>query len=328
MVKSYFKFPFSEFRSDYSLSAYVRYYKIVKYFGIVFFSLLVISYVFRAKPDQYQTQNHIARVDVGNLSSFNSNWVENLTLALNNDKALGVVLVIDQASSGHGLFEVESAISVIRKMKNKKPVVTFVYGYALGGNYVLASETSYIIAQRTATLGGLSVAVSSFDPKPLLQRIGVDIITKGYGDLKIMPEKDHKNYDAYMKHRNDIYRSLYQWMLTTVTTNRNLEKSSLNNISQGQWYLGERAMKYGLCDEVGDIFLAEDKLRMYLGNDKLPFLDYSHGYDSGAVFNSAASYISGLAYQSFDWVIRSISSNVVRLMSKEMTRYVRHVMYL
>lgn len=328
MVKSYFKLPFSEFRADYSLPAYIRYYKIVKYFGIVLFIMLAISYLLKVKPDQYRTQNHIARIDVGSASSFNMSWTDNLTFALKNDRALGIVLVIDQAASGDGLFEIESAISAIRKMKNKKPVISFIYGYALGGNYVLASETSYIIAQKTATLGGLSVAVSSFDPKPLLQRIGVDIITKGYGDLKIMPEKNDKNYDAYMQHRNGIYRSLYQWMLTTVTTNRNLIKSNINNISQGQWYLGERALKYGLCDEIGDIFLAEDKLRAYLGDDKLPFLDYSHGNAGDIAVNPVASYLARLVYQGSDWAIHAISSRFIRLMSNEITRSIRHVVYL
>ena len=174
------------------------------------------------------------------------------------------------------MYEIETAINLIKSVRGKKPIVSFIYGHALGGNYVLATQSDYIVAQRTATLGGLSIAVSSFDPKPLLSRLGVEIVTKGYGDLKVMPDKNDKNYAAFMQHRNKIYENLFLWMAGTVKANRGLNKEQFEAIAQGQWYLGERALTYHLCDATGDLITASDHVRTLVGNKELELVDYSH----------------------------------------------------
>ena len=238
-MNSYFKFFSFWSRADYSLSGYVKYHRTVRAIALFLLAITFFSYLLGTKPSQHLRQAHIARVDIGSVSNYNATWLSDLRVALDNPKALGVMLVVDQASSmGGDFFDIESAIGRIRAARDNKPVVTYVYGYALGGNYVLASETNYIVAQRTATLGGLSVAVSSFDPKPFLRRIGIDVVTKGFGDLKVMPEKDDKNYDSYIQHRNEVYKNLYHWMLSSVQENRNLSAGNMKKIAEGQWYLG------------------------------------------------------------------------------------------
>jgi protease-4 len=227
------------------------------------------------------------------------------------------------SSSGH-LYEVESAIGAIARIKGVKPVVSFVYGYALGGNYVLASETDHIVAQQTSTLGGLSIAVSSFDPKPLLGRIGVDIITKGYGDLKVMPEKGAKNYEAYVSHRNSIYESLYKWMLGRVQENRRLSPQSMDKIRKGEWYLGQRAKKYGLCDSTGDFISAVDVVKRKVAISDLKVIDYSHGAAPQQSNMAVLKKLFHVKEKSYHWLLRRMSMGLRALMIDSVDYAVRH----
>ena len=327
-MKSYFSLPFAKFRGDYSLDAYQRYYFYVKCTGVLTLLLAAIAYLATSKPDPFQYEPHIARIDVSN-DATGAEWPRALGVALNNTHAKGVLLVIDQAvSSGSDLFSVESAISQIKHQANKKPVLSFIYGYALGGSYVLATQTDYIVAQKTATLGGLSIAVSSFDPKPLLEKIGVEIITKGYGDLKVMPDKKDKNYQAFMEHRNHIYVGLYEWMADTVKHNRGLSSNDFENIAQGQWYLGVRALDYKLCDATGDLITAKEAMKELLDGHDLPVLDYKENQAANVDMNHWSGFVSEKIGKYLQDAMRAMMRKCSRLAWEELSRQLRHVIYL
>tara|TARA_B100001989_G_scaffold227226_1_gene183272 strand:+ start:425 stop:1411 length:987 start_codon:yes stop_codon:yes gene_type:complete len=328
MITSKVKWPFAKFSSDFSLDGYKRYYYVVKSAGILVIILTAIAYFVNAKPIPHFSKQHIARIDVGYITSFNAEWMSDLSIALKNKLAKGVVLVIDQAGTGSDLYEIETAINQIKSVQGKKPIISFVYGHALGGNYVLASQTDYIVAQRTATLGGLSIAVSSFDPKPLLNRLGIEVVTKGYGDLKVMPDKKDKNYDAFMQHRNKIYENLYEWMVRTVKANRGLNKQEFDAIARGQWYLGDRALGYRLCDATGDLITAADHIRTLIGEKDLELIDYSHNQVGLANIDQLSGTLSQLAKEYFHFGMRKLISGISRIVSDEISRSVRHAIYM
>ena len=333
-MKSYFASPIRSLRSNYQLSGHITYHRYMRMAGLCALFIVFATYLLSGYQDAYQSTDHIARVDIGQAAGGNEDWLRDLNLALTNPRAKAVVLVIDQAvSSGGDLYPVEQAISQIRRSKSQlgkdgnakvRPIVSFIYGYALGGSYVLASQTDFIVAQKTATLGGLSVSVSSFDPKPLLTRIGVDIITKGFGDLKVQPDPKDKNYTAYMRHRTSVYESLYRWMVATVQQNRSLSKSDLAMVSRGEWYLGDRAKQYGLCDATGDFTLTVEKVRSadpMLEN--LVVLDYSHSDSLGFAVNPSASGLKKSMYRGYQWFFRMCANEFVQSVTSELARAIR-----
>ncbi len=339
MVFSRLISSYRTFRTDFTLTGFERYYRIVRYFGIGFALISLGAYFYGTSGQSHLSSDHIARVNIGHVANYQASWLSTLDAALSNSRARGIILVIDQAvSSGSDLYEIEQAISHIRRVKSasgapgtdqSKPVVSFVYGYALGGSYVLASQTDYIVAQRTATLGGLSISVSTFDPKPLLSRIGVDIVTKGFGDLKVMPDKNDPNYQAYMKHRNGVYKSLYQWMVATVKENRSLSDADLQRVSQGEWYLGERAQQYGLCDDTGDLTLAVDKMiKSHPNLEGLSIVDYGQVLSGENVTFSPVPALSEYLRLLNRWIFRGLAANVGEYLRAEFLRLNRYVMIM
>lgn len=321
---------FKRIRSDFSLSAYRRHYRRMKYLGFLALFVAFVFYLMSGSGPSELSNAHIARIDVGYLSQYGGSWIQDLNEAYLNPNAKGVILVMDQSSnSGSDLFDVESGLSYIRRVKQDKPIVGFIYGQALGGMYVLATEADYVVSQRTATLGGLSIAVSSFDPKPLLDKVGVEFVTKGYGDLKVQPDKSDKNYDAYMKHRNSIYKELYQWMLETVAQNRSLSSQNLKRISSGEWYLGDRALSYGLCDAVGDLDFAAKKIILVQSlQEDTKIIDYSRRLPQDFSVSDRISYFSRLFYQNYAGMVGEIASEMVKSLKDEFSRSLRFVLYM
>ena len=318
---------FSKFRSDFRLSAYVKYYRLMRAAGILLVLLTSLTYCSSGQTNLFQNRDHIARIDIEYLSEHNRHWTEYLRDALENPRAKSIVLVVDQSSgSGLDLFDVEYSLGYLKKAKSVKPVVSFIYGNALGGSYVLASEANYMVSQRTATLGGLSIAVSSFDAKPLLDKIGIDLVTKGYGDLKVQPDKKDKNYATYIQHRSGIYKGLYLWMLDTVINNRSLSKENVGRIASGEWYLGERAVEYGLCDAVGDLEAATQTARKLAKvSTQIEMLNYSQQHTVPGTFEGQLSHWTQALQRGYRSIIEETTAEIYRVLVQEFSRSLRYV---
>ena len=108
--------------SDYNLSGFAQYYRVVRYIGLALLVLSGAAFFFSSSGANHLTANHIARVNIGQVSNYQVDWLYALDTALRNPRAKGVVLVIDQAiSSGSDLYEIEQAISHIRQSKSIPP---------------------------------------------------------------------------------------------------------------------------------------------------------------------------------------------------------------
>ena len=264
---------------NYALSVYESYYKRWRIAGLVFLALAFLVYASQPPADNSTFQDHIAKIHLDLNPSVNQSWVNQLDYAVDHPHVKGVLLFVDQSIMDSSDFaETESALHALYRAKKIKPIASFIYGYAHGNSYVLASATDQVVAQETASIGGISVISSKFDMSELMQALGVKVINKGFGDYKIEPEKTDPNYDKFIKHRQNIYKQMHQWMLDNIEHHRHLDSKQLQNIEDGQWYTGGRAKKIGLCDQVGDIEIAENWLRSHaMTNNQadLPVVDYS-----------------------------------------------------
>ena len=144
-----------------------------------------------------------------------------------------------------------------------------------------------------------------------------------------MPDKKDPNYKAYMQHRNGVYQSLYRWMVATVKENRSLSDESLKRVSQGEWYLGERAQQYGLCDDTGDLTLAVDKMiKAHPSLDGLSIVDYGQVVSGESVLFSPVPALSEYLRILNRWIFRGLAANVGEYLRAEFLRLNRYVMIM
>ena len=218
-------------------------------------------------------QPHFAKIMV-KLTAQDQTWLASLKSAYQNPLCRGVLLFFDQAiGDANNMAELEQGLSWIHAIKEQKPVVSFMYGYTLGNNYVLASAAHRLISQSTTSLGGIGLRTAHFDYSKLMDMVGVEVVNKGFGKLKTQPKQGDENYEAFQDHREGVMQDLHQWLLDTVKNQRQLSPYQVSKISQGQWYLGQRSQSLGLCDQNGDELDALAYLRG-ASRAQLNLLDY------------------------------------------------------
>ena len=282
--------------SHYSLESHELHYRRWRLIGIVLVLISFVLYLNSGSAKNTTVQSHIAKIRLDLSPSASQNWLTQIDYAAQDDNVKGILLFIDQSIIDSSDFaQTESALNTIRRVRNTKPVASFIYGYAHGNSYVIASATDQIVAQETASIGGISVVSSRFDMSELMSTVGVEVVNKGFGDYKMEPSKSDPNYEKFIKHRKNIYQQMHQWMLDNINNGRHLSKDQLDNIKDGQWYTGIRAKTLGLCDRAGDLVSAEDWVREHAvgGSDpSLVVVDYSNPATEAELgLASAASWI-------------------------------------
>ncbi|MEC8064393.1 MAG: S49 family peptidase [Pseudomonadota bacterium] len=314
-----FKDFFSSQVDNYSLHSYETYYKRWRLTGVGLFILAFLIYSSQAPSENSVLQEHLAKIHVDLNPAIRQTWIHQLEYAIEDPNVKGILLFVDQAiMDGSDFAQTESALQTIFRAKKSKPIVSFIYGYAHGNSYVIASASDYIVAQETSSIGGVSVVTSKFDTSELMKRVGVKVVNRGFGDYKIEPEKSDPNYEKFIQHRLSVYQKMHEWMMDNIIHNRHLDARQAKSIEDGQWYTGNRAKSLALCDEVGDIIQAENWLRHHSitrNQDELPIIDYSNPHAEAELGLDNISWLRSAQLKLRKSIQRLISEHITATLS-------------
>lgn len=170
----------------------------------------------------------------------------------NDDDIKAVVLRIN--SGGGSAYASEQIWNAICKLKEKKPVVVSMGGYAASGGYYISSPANYIFAEPTTLTGSIGIFGMFPDFSQLLtEKLGVkfdEVKTNkmaGFGTMaRPFNEEEMALLNAYVGRGYELFRK-------RVSDGRNLPVDSVENIAQGRVWLGSDALDIKLVDELGGI---------------------------------------------------------------------------
>ncbi len=155
-----------------------------------------------------------------------------------------VVLILD--SPGGTVVDTEAVYMELARLRQDKPVVTWVSGMAASGAYYLSSGTDYIIAVPSAEVGNVGV-IGYLPPSPMVIE---DTISTGPYKLWGSPR------DTTMREIEMIKQGFYQ----AVTLGRGSRlKIGPETLLRGQIWPASQAYQYGLIDQLGSETEAYDK---------------------------------------------------------------------
>ena len=170
----------------------------------------------------------------------------------NDDDIKAVVLRIN--SGGGSAYASEQIWNAICKLKEKKPVVVSMGGYAASGGYYISSPANYIFAEPTTLTGSIGIFGMFPDFSQLLtEKLGVkfdEVKTNkmaGFGTMaRPFNEEEMALLNAYVGRGYELFRK-------RVSDGRNMPVDSVENIAQGRVWLGSDALDIKLVDELGGI---------------------------------------------------------------------------
>ena len=231
--------------------------------------------------------DHIARVKIEGVITNDRKMLELLEDLGKKNQVKAVLL--DISSPGGSTVGGEAIYEAVRKLAEKKPVVTSVGTLAASAGYMIACGSDHIVARRSSIVGSIGVLFQYGDVSGLLDKVGVKVDAIKSAPLKAEPSPFHPASDEAKAMIAKVVGDTFDWFVGLVAERRGFDMAKARSLADGSVFNGSQGLANGLIDEIGD----EETARKWLVSeksvsDKLKLVDWKPAPDEGYFANPAA----------------------------------------
>lgn len=177
--------------------------------------------------------------------------IKNIKKLQADDKVKAVVLRVN--SPGGSAFAAEQIWKALYDLREVKPLVVSMGGYAASGGYYISAPADYIIAEPNTLTGSIGVfgMIPEFS-KLASGTLGVTFQEVKTHELGTLSSFRPATTAEAAKIQNSI-ENTYDLFLTRCADGRDLPKDSVDVLAGGRVWTGRDALANGLVDELGDL---------------------------------------------------------------------------
>lgn len=212
-------------------------------------AVAAIGYVAADRAGYSAIQNQIARISVDGVITGNQRLADLMRRVGESSAVSGVVISIN--SPGGTTTGSEELYRNIRRLAEKKPVVTFVDGTAASGGYITAMASDYIVARETSIVGSIGVLFQYPDLSGLMNQVGVKLEEVKSSPLKAEPSPFKPTSPEARAAMQAVVNDTYDWFKALVRDRRRLSEGELAAASTGQVFSGRQGLPLKLVDRIG-----------------------------------------------------------------------------
>ena len=229
---------------------------------------------------------HVARVEISGLITDNKELLERLDRIAESNQAKALIVSI--SSPGGTTYGGERLFKAIRKVAEKKPVVSDVRTLAASAGYMIATAGDQIVAGESSITGSIGVIFQYPQLDEVMKKIGVALEEIKSSPLKAEPSPFHPaSEEAKTMIRNMVMDS-YGWFVDLVADRRKLPREDVLRLADGTIFTGRQALDVKLVDKLG----GEDDIRAYLESrgvsKELPVVDWKERGSSSSFWFAGA----------------------------------------
>jgi serine protease SohB len=161
--------------------------------------------------------------------------------------------------------------------EKKLPVIAFVEDIATSGGYMIACAADEIVCDVSSVVGSIGVVGSSFGFEKLIEKVGIERRLYTSGERKAMLDPFLPEKPEDVERLKAIQSEIHEVFIALVKGRRGDKLDSRETaLFSGEYWTGQRGLKFGLVDAIGDLrgVLRErfgDKLRMPLVAERSSF---------------------------------------------------------
>lgn len=184
-------------------------------------------------------------------NSINQSLATELRKAAKDDDIKAVVMRVN--SPGGSAFVSDVIWKQVVELKKKKPIVVSMGDMAASGGYYISCASDYIFAEPMTLTGSIGIFGMFPNLKGVAQKIGIttDVVkTAKYADMGMMFEPITDEEKALIQSRLE---QGYDTFISRVAEGRKMTKATVDSVGQGRVWLGEKALKLGLVDQLGGL---------------------------------------------------------------------------
>ncbi|TCV75812.1 signal peptide peptidase SppA [Neorhizobium sp. S3-V5DH] len=226
------------------------------------------------------TVPHVARIEISGLITDDKELLERLERIAESDRAKALVVSI--SSPGGTTYGGERIFKAIRKVAEKKPVVSDIRTLAASAGYMIATAGDQIVAGESSITGSIGVIFQYPQVDEVMKKVGVSLEEIKSAPLKAEPSPFHPaSEEAKTMIRNMVMDS-YAWFVDLVADRRKLPRDEVLKLADGAIFTGRQALTAKLVDKLG----GDEDIRVYLesrGVSKdLPVVDWKERNSSSS----------------------------------------------
>jgi protease-4 len=236
---------------------------------------------------------HIARVRITGMITDDRELLERLEQIAESSQAKALIVSI--SSPGGTTYGGERVFKAIRKVAEKKPVVSDIRTLAASAGYMIATAGDTIVAGESSITGSIGVIFQYPQLDEVLRKIGVSLEEIKSSPLKAEPSPFHPaSEEAKTMIRNMVMDS-YGWFVDLVADRRKLPREEVLRLADGTIFTGRQALGAKLVDTLG----GDDEILSYLSSRDvsrdLPIIEWKDSESSSSLWFAHA--LAGLAQQ-------------------------------
>ncbi len=178
-------------------------------------------------------------------------------------------IIVEVNSPGGESAHSERIYSSIRKLSEKKPVVTKMMSVACSGGFMIAMAGDYIFASNTTMTGSIGVVLPTFNFTGVIEKIGIESKVLRSGSVKYFPNRFEKISPEAEETLQEALVSTHNFFKELVSSRRNIPLEDLEILADGRIYTGRQAKELKLIDDTyGTETEIKDWLVKHKGIDK------------------------------------------------------------
>jgi protease IV len=208
------------------------------------------------------------------------------------DSSQAKALIVSISSPGGTTYGGERIFKAIRKVAEKKPVVSDIRTLAASAGYMIATAGDTIVAGESSITGSIGVIFQYPQIDEVMKKIGISLEEIKSSPLKAEPSPFHPaSEEAKTMIRNMIMDS-YGWFVDLVADRRKLPRDEVLKLADGTIFTGRQALGVKLVDTLG----GDDEILDYLQtrdvSRDLPIVEWKDSESSSSLWFAHA--LSGL----------------------------------
>ncbi len=180
--------------------------------------------------------------------------VKDLNDLAKDDDVKAVVLRVN--SPGGSAVASEQIWHALKQLKEKKPIVVSMGGYAASGGYMISAPASYIIAEPTTVTGSIGI----FGLVPNASELVTDKLGVTWDGVATNKNTDYETNLIFAKENAEELRQMqnyvdrgYETFLNIVADGRGMTRDEVHEIAQGRVWVATDALPIKLVDQLGSM---------------------------------------------------------------------------
>lgn len=211
--------------------------------------VVVLGVIFGVSMRLQPYGGNVGVVEINNIIYTSKNTVKDLKAFGDDPSIKAVVLRIN--SPGGIVAASQEIYDMVKRVHEKKPVISSMESVAASGAYYIALPSDVIVANSGTVTGSIGVIMEWPVLEKLLQKIGVE--------FEVIKSKEHKDIgstyrrltDQEKQLMQDLVTDVYDQFVTVTAEHRGMSIDSVSRYADGRVFTGRQAKKLGFVDTLG-----------------------------------------------------------------------------